>query len=136
MNEKYTVSNPQSALEALDTRLPLLHSELTEVTQSLWDAAFNEGAKQGRQAGVESVINRLKKMAEHSQPNTIVSQQSFFRQLVSVLDPDSEAAADVQEYEEPTDTIRRKLEEKQRELQERAEFRREDYAKRCLYIDD
>lgn len=95
----------EDAVNMLDTRIPLLQWEITLIIQSLYDNAFREGAKQGRQAGIESA---------------------------NVLATDGT----VQEYEEPTTTIRKRLEDKQRQLKDRAEFKHEDYAQRCLYTDD
>ena len=51
------------AITQLDSRIPLLHSERELIVQSLWDLAFNTGAKQGRMAGVEAVQNHIRSVA-------------------------------------------------------------------------
>lgn len=59
----------EDALNQLDTRIPLLYSELRVIVQGLWDSAFREGARQGRQAGVEAV------QAEYRDPTEAIREK-------------------------------------------------------------
>lgn len=72
----------EDALTMLDTRIPLLQAEKRMVLQSLWDTAFREGARQGRQAAVEETHH-----------------DSRAERLIR----------DIPEYPEPRDTLRDKL---------------------------
>lgn len=94
------------AMDQLDSRIPLTHRELKFVITSLYDLAFREGARQGRQAGAEHVHNQIHEaMADLSvnNPARII--------LGSLLPVTTET-----QYQDPTDKIRRNLEEKQRAI--------------------
>lgn len=60
----HPATSVKDAIEQLDSHIPLVHAERKLVVQSLWDAAFRDGAKQGRQAGVEAVQNHLRSVAK------------------------------------------------------------------------
>ena len=51
------------AVDKLDSRLPLTYRELRGITTALYDTAFDEGARQGRMAGVEHAQSYLTKYA-------------------------------------------------------------------------
>lgn len=103
------------AIDKLDSRLPLTYREMRAITQQLWDTALREGARMGRTAGVESVQTRLLKYAETISDNALVNAKEILTHLASQLDPPVEAQEnvqeDVQEYREPTTTIRERLTE-------------------------
>lgn len=104
--------NVEDAMLMLDSRTPLTHQERKLVAQSLYDLAFREGARQGRQAGVEHVQNVIReKIAMLSPANemhnyAITVLQGFLPQPTDPL----------VEYPDTTTTIRHQLEEKQRSI--------------------
>lgn len=63
MSGVHEPTSPQDAMEMLDSRLPLLHSEKKLITYGLYDLGFREGAAQGRLAGIEAEKKRLKAIA-------------------------------------------------------------------------
>lgn len=90
--------------EAMDlvtsTRLPLLYSEVREIMQGVWDAAFREGASQGRKAGIEAVQHRLREIAAET---TDIRVKEL---LLSIADSYDSPHA---EYKDPTTAIRERL---------------------------
>lgn len=125
MSDRYTVASPQEAVEALaDSRLPMIRAEQERLTQSLWDAAFEEGVKQGKQAAAERTHARLNALAERAAPNTVVSQKQLLSHVAVIFDPERTAGdeAAVEEYQDTTEAIRERLLQKRRALEKRAEF--------------
>lgn len=106
--EIHHAKNVEDAIIMLDSRSPLTHQERKFITQSLYDLAFREGARQGRQAGVEHVYGQIRAKIAEFNPHSDMD-----RYTITVL----ESFLPVQEPVEYTDTtiaIRRQLEEKQR----------------------
>lgn len=103
------------AIDMLDTRIPLLHREIGQITQSLYDTAFREGASQGRQAGIEyatSILRRsaatLDKTADEWDRET-PRLAGLLLHLADTLDPAVETEPVLREYREPTEVIRERL---------------------------
>ena len=78
----HPVTSIDDALTQLDTRVPLLHSELVLIVQSLYDLAFREGARQGRQAGVEAMQNAGR---EQEDPGLLVDPGLSYRDPTTII---------------------------------------------------
>lgn len=102
----HPVTSLQDALDQLDSHIPLLHAERKLIVQSLWDLAFREGAKQGRQAGVEHVQNRLREVAVE------ITDRTSYRVLADIADSFDDPRS---EYQDPTTAIRERLAGKARQ---------------------
>jgi len=72
--DRFTVSTPEAALSALDTRRPLLYSELYRVVYSLWEAGLREGKKQAASPGGHS---------EYQDPTTAIRRRLEEQQRAS-----------------------------------------------------
>ena len=127
----HPATSVDDALAMLDCRVPLINTERQMIVQGLWDTAFRSGARQGRLAGIEAEKKRLGDIAAQwrsgdrgHEPVTITRDEvagllesiadiEAFEETVDILrDPETLTAiaeADA-EYEEPTTTIRRRLE--------------------------
>lgn len=101
----HPATSRQDALDQLDSHIPLLHAERKMIVNSLYDLAFREGAKQGRQAGVEHVQNRLREVAAE------ITDRIAYRVLADIADSFDDPRA---EYQDPTTAIREKLTNKAR----------------------
>lgn len=88
------------AIAQLDSHIPLLHVERELIVQTLWDLAFNTGAKQGRLAGVEAVQNRLREIADAASDHQI---RSLLRDIADSYDSPHA------EYKDPGTVLREKL---------------------------
>lgn len=58
----------EDAMTMLDSRIPLTYSERKMIVEGLWDLAFSEGAKQGREAGTEAT-------QEYTDPTTQIRER-------------------------------------------------------------
>ena len=127
----HPAASVEDALAMLDCRVPLTSNERKLIVQGLWDAAFRSGARQGRLAGIEAEKKRLGDLAANYRIGAdevirlrrsevaglleSIADIEAFEETVDILrDPEAlaaiaEAEAE-QEYEEPTATIRRRLE--------------------------
>lgn len=91
----HPATSPQDALEMLEEiHIPLTHSEKKLIVESLWDAAFREGARQGRQAGIEHAESTLRNFGLDWPADVLRAEPRTPRE----------------EYEDPTIAIRRRLE--------------------------
>lgn len=95
----------EDAMNQLDTRIPLLYREQLQIVESLYDLGFNTGAKQGREAGVEHVQNRLREIARQA-PDT--PSRVLLEDIAASFDSPHA------EYKDPTTVIREKLTAKAR----------------------
>lgn len=72
----HPATSVKDAIEQLDSHIPLVHAERELIVQSLWDLAFREGAKQGRQAGYEAAqaLDTLDREPrdEYPDPTTVI----------------------------------------------------------------
>jgi len=84
----------------LDTRIPLLYSERKMIVQTLYDLGFNNGASQGRQAGVEAVQNHLRSVASDSRDAYTIDLLLAIAALFDTVHG---------EYQDPTQAIRDRL---------------------------
>jgi hypothetical protein len=101
----HPATSQEDALTQLDSHIPLLHSERKLIVESLYDLAFRDGAKQGRQAGVEHVQNRLREIAGAT-PHAPVRDL-----LTEIADSFDSPHA---EYRDPGQVLREKLTAKSR----------------------
>lgn len=94
LTDVHPAKSAQDALEMLEEiHIPLTHAEKKLIVESLWDAAFREGARQGRQAGIEHAESVLRNYGLDWPADVLHAA------------PQTPRA----EYEDPTTTIRRKL---------------------------
>ena len=90
----------EDAMHQLDTRIPLLHREKLLIVRSLYDLGFREGARQGRQAGIEHVQQRLRDISVETPSHQL--RALLLDVAGSFDDPRSE-------YRDPTTAIRERL---------------------------
>lgn len=96
------------ALTMLDSHVPLTYRERKLIVESLYDLAFREGARQGRQAGTESVYAEIRsKAAEYSPSNEV---DNYIITVLETLLPPSQRG----EYADPTAVIRENLADRAR----------------------
>jgi len=100
--------NVEDAIIMLDSRVPLTHQERKIITQSLYDLAFREGARQGRQAGMEAVYAEIRSKASEYSPSSEIDNY-ILTVLESFLPPSQHG-----EYTDTTTAIRERLAEKAR----------------------
>jgi len=93
-------------MNMLDSHVPLTHRERKLIVTSLYDLAFREGARQGRQAGVEQVQNVISATVDAIDPST--EKGLFARAILRELLPANEIP-NYAEYRETRDVIREKL---------------------------
>ena len=114
-----TVHHAQSAEDAivmLDSRMPLTHQERKLIVESLYDLAFREGARQGRQAGIESVHAEIRTLIHEYRDQPTDDRMFAFKRsdiaglLETLLPPSSP-----REYSDTTQVIREKLAAKARQ---------------------
>lgn len=116
----HAAESADDAIDMLDTRVPLLYSERKYICETLWDSAFQIGAKQGRQAGWESANDaanaRLEKLitALQSDPDMMFSAGQVAETLQKMCEPGIDVLRVRTEYAEPTAAIRRRLEDRLR----------------------
>jgi hypothetical protein len=97
------------AMDMFDSHVPLTHREKKLILQSLYDQAFCDGARQGRQAGVEAVHAEIRTMAsDYRGRNQIVASRDDIANLLESLLP----ADEPREYMDPTQAIRDELTKK------------------------
>lgn len=101
------------AMKMFDSHVPLTFREKKLILESLYDLGFRDGARQGRQAGVEAARTDLKAKAR---------ELGCSEKMVSDLLPLEEAEA-VTVHQDPTVKIRRHLEDKQRAIAQVARAR-------------
>lgn len=103
----------EDALNMLDSHVPLTFRERKMIITSLYDLAFRDGAKQGRQAGTEAVQNIIRGMISALDPSR--AGENYAITVLQVLLPVQEQEVAV-EYTDTTTVIRRHLEDKQRAI--------------------
>ena len=98
------------ALSMLDSHIPLTFRERKMILTGLYDTAFRDGAKQGRQAGTEAVHADIRSAVSQLQNDPAVqapmSRVDVVELLEALLPPVPVQAV---EYRDPTDVIREKL---------------------------
>jgi hypothetical protein len=105
MTPVHPSTSVEDAMTQLDTRIPLLYREQLQIVESLYDLGFDTGAKQGREAGIEHVQNRLREIARATTNNASCNL------LLDIADSFDSPHA---EYRDPTTMIREKLTAKAR----------------------
>lgn len=102
-----------NALDALSKPRLLTNPEKVRVIEELYQAAY----KEGRKDGIEDEKNRLRKIAIRWSKSSYPFTRSLAENIYYMvnLEASSEAQKEArEEYEDPTTTIRRRLEEKKR----------------------
>lgn len=92
----------EDALTMLDSRIPLTARERRLIVESLYDLAFREGARQGRQAGIEHTETEMR----HKVRQFCLAHDLDTSVWTDCLFGGAEQRA---EYPDPTTAIREKL---------------------------
>lgn len=118
----------------------LTAGEIHGILRSVQASGREDGFEEGYQAGVKKVTDRIRRTAsliEARDASTATRPDQRFVRFLYDLARTLETAGETEEaraeYEDPTTTIRRNLEEKQRLLRERENFEYKEYASGSLY---
>lgn len=110
----HAATSTDDALKMLDNHIPLTFREKELVVTGLYDHAFCEGARQGRQAGMESVQNIVRAMIENFDPAN--EMDNYVRTVLATLLPAEEQQEMQRQEMQRQDVLN--LEAKQRALRQ------------------
>lgn len=107
----HPAENLADAFAMFDGHVPLTAREKKLILQSLYDLAFREGARQGRQAGIEHMQNQVRARIDQLDP-----QHEVDHHIIGIMESLLPQPVPHMEYPDPTTTIRTALENKQRAI--------------------